>query len=90
MTSHENGELNIWNSEDNTLKDQLMSHNGPVRCLAIDRSSKIYSGGSDGALRIWNLDSRREPKTIEIHSSEMIQLKLSEKNRLIATSSTNN
>jgi WD40 repeat protein len=67
-----------------------MSHNGPVRCLAIDRSGKIYSGGSDGSLRIWNLDSKREPKTIDIHSSEMIQLKLSEKNRLIATSSTNN
>jgi len=35
--------------------DQLQSHNGPVRCLAVDKSSKIYSGGQDGALRIWNL-----------------------------------
>ena len=59
VTSHENGELNIWKSEDNSLIDQLISHNGAVRCLAIDRSSKIYSGGTDGALRIWNLESRR-------------------------------
>ena len=59
VTSHENGELNIWKAEDNSLIDQLISHNGQVRCLAIDRSSKIYSGGSDGALRIWNLEARR-------------------------------
>jgi WD40 repeat protein len=90
VTSHENGELNVWNSEDNALLDQLISHNGPVRCLAIDRSGKIYSGGSDGALRIWNLEAKREPKTLEIHSAEMIQLKLSERSRLIATSSSNN
>jgi WD40 repeat protein len=45
----------MWNSEDNSHLDQLHSHNGPVRCLAVDKSSKIYSGGQDGGLRIWNL-----------------------------------
>jgi len=70
---------------------QLTSHNGPVRCLAFDRSGKMYSGGSDGTLRIWNFaNNNKNPRDIEVHSSEIIQLKLSEKNRVIATCSTAN
>ena len=90
VTSHENGQINVWNAEDNALIDQLHSHKGIVRCLAVDRVGKIYTGGSDGTLRIWNLEAKREPKIIEIHSSEMLQMKLSEKNRFIATSSMAN
>lgn len=58
-TSHENGEINIWNAEDNELIDQIFSHNGSVMCLSYDKTSKLYSGGSDGSLRIWNLEAKR-------------------------------
>ena len=61
-----------------------------MRCLAIDRSGKIYSGGSDGTLRIWNLPNSRKPREVEVHSSEMLQLKLSERSRVIATCSMAN
>jgi WD40 repeat protein len=54
-TAHQNGEINFWGVESNTLLDQVFSHNGPVKCLQFDRSGKLYSGGSDGTLRIWNL-----------------------------------
>ena len=33
---------------------------------------------------------KRDPKTLEVHSSEMIQLRLSERNRIIAMSSMAN
>ena len=55
VTAHETGELNVWNAVDHAHLEQLHSHNGPVKCLSIDKSGKIYSGGQDGALRIWNL-----------------------------------
>ena len=64
VTSHENGEINLWKNEDNSLIDQLISHSGPVRCLAVDKNSKIYSGGSDGALRIWNRETKKDPKVL--------------------------
>ena len=54
-TAHSNGEINIYSATDNRLIDQLVSHNGEVRCLAYDRSGKLYSAGSDGSVRIWNL-----------------------------------
>ena len=58
-TSHENGEINFWGAEENNHLDQVFSHNGPVRCLVFDRASKLYSGGSDGTLRIWALENKR-------------------------------
>jgi WD40 repeat protein len=58
-TSHQNGEINLWSADENNLLEQVYSHNGPVKCLSFDRTGKLYSGGSDGILRIWNLDVRR-------------------------------
>ena len=87
ITSHQNGQINIFSAADNRHIDQLISHNGPVNCVQVDKSSKIYAAGSDGAVRIWNLSARREPKSLDLHSSPVIQLKLNEKNRIIATSS---
>lgn len=76
MTSHENGEINIFSAVDNRHIDQLISHNGPVNCLQYDKSGKIYSAGSDGSVKIWNLAARREPRVLDLHSSPVIQLKL--------------
>lgn len=53
--AHENGEINIYSASDNRLVDQLISHNGEVRCLTYDKAGKLYAAGSDGVVRIWNL-----------------------------------
>lgn len=87
FTTHENGEINIFSASDNRHVDQLLSHNGPVNCIQVDKSGKIYTGGSDGIIRVWNLQVKRQPKTYDLHSSPIIQLKLNERNRIIATSS---
>lgn len=58
-----------------------------MNCLQVDKTGKIYSAGSDGKVKVWNLLSKREPKIFDIHSSAILQLKLNEKNRVIATSS---
>ena len=58
-TAHENGEINLFSGDDNRHIDQLVSHNGAVRCLTFDKLGKIYAGGSDGVLRIWNLEAKR-------------------------------
>lgn len=68
-TSHSNGEINFYTSSDNRKVDQVISHNGAVQCLQFDKSGKLYSGGSDGVVRVWNLPAKREPKTLELHSS---------------------
>ena len=85
-----NGEINFYSASDNSLIDQVISHNGEVRCLQFDKSGKLYSGGSDGVVRVWNFQAKREPKTYDLHSSEVVAMKLSEKNRLICTASSAN
>ena len=50
----------------------------------------MYSAGSDGSVRIWNLKVRREPRVVDVHSSDVLKLKLNEKYRMIATSSAYN
>lgn len=89
-TGHENGEINIYSAADNRLIDQLLSHNGAVRCLEYDKNGKLYAGGSDGVVRVWNLQAKRESRTLELHSSEIVAMKLNEKNKLICTASTAN
>ncbi len=76
ITSHQNGEINIFSALDNRHIDQLISHNGAVNCIQVDKTGKIYSAGSDGKVRVWNLVSKREPKIFDLHSSAVIQLKL--------------
>lgn len=62
-TGHENGEINLYSGEDDRWMDQVMSE-GSVRCLVFDKLGKMYGGGADGTVRIWNMQSRREPKKI--------------------------
>ena len=67
-TGHSNGEINIWSVGSNEHLDQLRSHNGRVRTLAFDRMGKLFSGGSDGHIRIWNLsETGSDPKELEVH-----------------------
>ena len=39
----------------NKLIDQVISHAGAVRCIAYDREGKLYTGGSNGVVKVWNL-----------------------------------
>ena len=48
----------------------------------------MYSAGSDGHIRIWT--GRRDPKDLEVHSQEVVKLKISNKARIFASSSTAN
>lgn len=54
VTSHKSGLLKLWNTEGTLLKMWKYIHKGPVAKLTLF-GDELYSGGSDGTVRAWNL-----------------------------------
>lgn len=54
VSSHKSGLLKLWNKEGELEKMWKYIHKGPVASLAL-KENKLASGGSDGAVRIWDL-----------------------------------
>lgn len=55
VTSHKSGLFKLWNSNGELEKMWKYIHRGPVARLAL-KGGVLASGGSDGVLRIWDLD----------------------------------
>ena len=55
VTAHKSGLLKLWNSNGELEKMWKSIHKGPVAKLSLMQST-LASGGSDGSIRIWDLD----------------------------------
>nr|XP_003699221.1 PREDICTED: transducin beta-like protein 3 [Megachile rotundata] len=57
ITHHKSGLFKLWNWKDNKLVKLWKSiHKGPVTCIAhVSEKNLVASGGSDGAIRLWDL-----------------------------------
>lgn len=55
ITSHKSGLLKQWNDLGQLEKSWKYIHNGPIAKLVL-WSPNLASGGSDGVIRIWNLE----------------------------------
>lgn len=54
ITSHKSGLLKLWNEKGELEKSWKYIHRGPIAKLAL-RNEILASGGSDGIVRVWNL-----------------------------------
>ncbi|KAH1016621.1 hypothetical protein HUJ04_007810 [Dendroctonus ponderosae] len=54
VTSHESGLLKLWSLEGTVEKMWKSIHKGPIAKLSLN-GSRLASGGSDGRVRIWDL-----------------------------------
>lgn len=57
ITSHRSGLLKLWNENSELEKSWKYIHNGPIAKLAL-RDEILASGGSDGVVRVWNLQQQ--------------------------------
>ena len=55
----------------------LRGHTSAVKCLAI-HENKLYSGGGDNTIRIWNTETHEEIATLKGHTNRVICLTLHE------------
>lgn len=54
VSSHKSGLLKLWNKEGEVEKMWKYIHKGPIASLAL-KENKLASGGSDGFVRMWDL-----------------------------------
>jgi WD40 repeat protein len=77
------GKVQIWNLETKTKTD-LGSHPGKVwRVIAAENSKTLITSGTDGLVKIWDINSGKETHSLE-HSHEITGLYLAERNHLFA------
>jgi len=57
----------------------LRGHTGAVRCLTL-HENKLYSGGNDNIIRIWNTETHEEIATLEGHTEGVNCLTLHKNN----------
>lgn len=66
----------------------LRSHVAPVLCLAFSPDGKfLASGASDGSLKIWDCDQRRELTTLRGHLDQITSVGFSSDGKYLASSS---
>ncbi|XP_008196815.2 transducin beta-like protein 3 [Tribolium castaneum] len=55
ISSHKSGLLKLWNGQGQLVKMWKYIHKGPIAKLTL-KDNLLASGGSDGSVRIWDLD----------------------------------
>ena len=56
-------------------RGEFLGHSGWVYCLVVHRG-KLYSGGDDQIVRIWNLETRNQVETLISHKNGITALVL--------------
>lgn len=66
------GMVHIWDSRSAAHVCRLQGHEGPVRCVQMDRDGTVVvSGSSDNTLRVWDVGQQRCVHMCEPHSDSV-------------------
>ncbi len=81
VTCGEEPTIKIWNWRDGLLLGNLEGHTETVQSLALNRElSQLYSGGSDGKRRVWDLIGKQPMTEFMDHDSRILRVIGSSKN----------
>lgn len=64
----------------------IPAHEGSVNCLAVPSARTLLSGGSDGYLRVWDVESKKLAKTYEAHDKGLTYICLHDSSTFITSS----
>mmetsp|Transcript_43813 Transcript_43813/g.50395 ORF Transcript_43813/g.50395 Transcript_43813/m.50395 type:complete len:344 (+) Transcript_43813:142-1173(+) len=76
--------IKVW-TKYGELKGELVGHHRDVFCLA-SCGRKVASGGLDGTIRIWDVDTFQQVAVLERHHSDILALKFKTEKYLISSS----
>jgi WD40 repeat protein len=78
ISSSRDSTIKIWDSQSFDLKQTMRDHSGAVNIIVSDPMERwIASGGDDGTLRIWKIDSQRTVSDYQLeHTSSILCMAL--------------
>ena len=60
--------IEVWTADGSRKVFTLEGHSAPVHCLAFRRDSRLLaSGGGDGTVRLWDMDTGKTVKILGFH-----------------------
>ena len=85
ITASQDQTIKVWDAHGGTLQQVLRGHAARVLALAVGPSGMLLSGGSDGTIRVWSVDSPEPLAVLEL-GSEIASIAVG--SRLAAAAST--
>ena len=82
-------ELQIFESENKTIKEISKEINGRINCLIKLSNGNIISGGQDNTIKIWDINKKENLFTLKGHTSIIWDIHEIEDNKLISASDDN-
>lgn len=74
----------IWNLRERSVRTVLPSQGGPVASVCwLDSGETIATGGSDGAIRLWHVETGEQVQILEGHSFRVTRLAVSSNRSLL-------
>ncbi len=67
-SSPDSNEITIWNTAAGEKTLQLRGHKDPVTCVAFAPHGNLLASSGGGTIKLWDMSSGREVKTIRSHS----------------------
>lgn len=87
--AEDSGSISLRDPANGQQRSELPGHDGGVQALEFSRDSKILvSGGRDGSVRVWDLQTKKQKVAPRNAGGVVIQLALSPEGRFVATSAS--
>ena len=86
-----NGTIAVWNLNDTSRIERiLIGHTGIVTSLAFDPQSPqwLFSGSSDGTIRIWQMDATDGSRILEGHTDQISAIAITPDGATVISAST--
>ena len=79
-------DIYVWNVEDGTLVQRLRGHQSWARSVAFGvRNDRLYTGGADQEMRIWNLETGENERSISLDGNVRLESSKSRQHLIVWT-----
>ena len=68
------GTVQVLYLRENTLPTLLGSHGGAVHAVEFHQDGRIFSGGADDAIRVWDVDQKQQLDALRAHRGDVMDI----------------
>jgi len=82
--------IDIWDLKQGNLINSIPAHDYSIRTLVFDKHNRIFSGGTDGVIKQWNMEHTEPIRIFSGHSARVRTIDLSPDQTLIVSGGEDN